>query len=150
MLEKILSHLTLQYDELSFKEYLHFLSYLRTLRVKVVKIIPHEKHIHLVWIIPWLLMSWPCKDPGHQQLCYQLSSPSIFFQHILYSAVSLYTVEYRYNMVQYSNTLHRWLQNLGRISIRCCYHKRHFCEHFWENGSHYNDGTALCLLSHFE
>ena len=42
------------------------------LRRHTIKILPRGRHvpIYLVWSIPWLLMPWRHKEPGHQQPWY--------------------------------------------------------------------------------
>ena len=47
---------------------------------QVAKYIPHRRQgpIYPAWSIPWLLVSWRCKEPRHQQQLYWPSSPRIF------------------------------------------------------------------------
>ena len=48
----------------------HFLT-LRWLRITIGR----QKHDYFTWSISWLLMTWQCQEPGHQQLWYW---PSLF------------------------------------------------------------------------
>ena len=45
-----------------------------------VEIIPYGRQgsLHPMHSIPWLLMSWQCKEPGHQQPWHWLNSSRIF------------------------------------------------------------------------
>ena len=49
--------------------YLHVLPFLHTDMKQVVEILPCEQQVHayLTYSIPWLLMTWRQKEPGHQQ-----------------------------------------------------------------------------------
>ena len=53
-------------------EHLPFLSYLRTEMAQVIKILPcgRQGSVYNTCSIPWLLMAWQHKEPGHQQLWY--------------------------------------------------------------------------------
>ena len=44
---------------------------------QVIKILP-AKDVYPTKSLPWLLMTWRYKEPGHQQPCYWRSSPRIF------------------------------------------------------------------------
>ena len=52
--------------------YLHLMSFLHTGMRQVVEILPQviEELIYSTYSISWLLMSWHCKEPGHQQPWY--------------------------------------------------------------------------------
>ena len=58
---------------LNFSEehiYLHFISFLHIDMTQVVEIISHIRPTYPTSAIPWLLMSWRRKEPGHQQPWY--------------------------------------------------------------------------------
>ena len=61
----------------NIKMYLYFLSFLNNEMVQVVKFLccGRQGHVYLGWSIPWLLMSWWRKEPGHQQSWYWPISP---------------------------------------------------------------------------
>ena len=48
--------------------YLHFMSFLHTNKTQVIEIPRRVRQgpAYSTWSIPWLLMSWRCKEPGHQ------------------------------------------------------------------------------------
>ena len=53
------------------KTYLYFFSFLKYEMAQVVESLPHGgKNLPISHSIPWLLMTWRRKEPGHQQPCY--------------------------------------------------------------------------------
>ena len=61
------------------KIYLHFLYFLNADMAQEVAILPYWRQgtIYIKQSIPWLLMSWRHKEPGHQKPWYWPSSPEI-------------------------------------------------------------------------
>ena len=56
----------------NINKYLHFMSFLHTNMTQVVEIPPRVRQgpAYSTKSISWLLMSWRCKEPGHQQPWY--------------------------------------------------------------------------------
>ena len=54
--------------------YLHFMSSFHIIKTQVVEILPQVRHrpTYSTKLISWLLMSWSCKEPSHQQPRYWL------------------------------------------------------------------------------
>ena len=52
--------------------YLHFVLFLHIDTTQVVEILPQirQEPTYSTWSVSWLLMSWRCKEPGHQQPWY--------------------------------------------------------------------------------
>ena len=62
--------------------YLHFLSFLNTEIAQVAEILPYDiqESVYAAQSIPlaWLLMTWWCNEPGHQQPWYWPNYPGTF------------------------------------------------------------------------
>ena len=54
------------------KRYLHFTSLLKNEMMQIVEILPHGRQglVYLTRSIPWMLITWRGKEPGHQQPWY--------------------------------------------------------------------------------
>ena len=59
--------------------YSHYTSFFNNDMSKVTEIHSQgrQHHAHCTQSIPWLLMTWQCKEPGHQQPCCWPSLPTI-------------------------------------------------------------------------
>ena len=78
-----INHLHAKFFRRNIYMYLQFILFFHNEWTQIVEIVPHERQEPAcsAQSISWLLMSWGCKESGHQQMWYRLWWTGIIWYH---------------------------------------------------------------------